>query len=77
MVIISKGRLIQYGYEFIEHICEKTGTEIEIIDNTEESDQKELIEDLIQIITAFSTGLYGKDIKELINALKKDGDNYD
>lgn len=79
VVILSRGRLIQYGYKFVEHICEKTGTEIEIIDNTEEAEQKELIEDLIQIITVFDARLHGQTSKmtrELISALK-DGDNYD
>ena len=34
--------------------------EIEIIDNTEKSEQKELVEDLVQIITVFSCKLQGK-----------------
>lgn len=79
VIILSKDRLVQFGYQLIEHICDKTGTEIEIIDNTEVTEQEELVEDLIQIITVFSTGLHGqrgKKTKELISALK-DGDNYD
>ena len=34
--------------------------EIEIIDNTEKSEQQELVEDLVQIITVFSCKLQGK-----------------
>ena len=34
--------------------------EIEIINNTENSEQQELVEDLIQIITVFSCKLQGK-----------------
>ena len=34
--------------------------EIEIIDNTEKSEQQELVEDLVQIITVFSYKLQGK-----------------
>ena len=34
--------------------------EIEIIDNTEKSEQQELAEDLVQIITVFSCKLQGK-----------------
>ena len=34
--------------------------QIEIIDNTEESEQQELVEDLVQIITVFSCKLQGK-----------------
>jgi predicted site-specific integrase-resolvase len=34
--------------------------EIEIVDTTEKTEQEELIEDLIQIITVFSCKLQGK-----------------
>ncbi len=51
----------------------KYGTTIEIIDNTERTEEQELVEDLIQIVTVFSCGLQGKRtnkakkmIKELI-----------
>ncbi|CAG7838737.1 hypothetical protein CLOHAE12215_00084 [Clostridium haemolyticum] len=65
-------RLIRFGYELIENLCNKYGTTIEIIDNTEKSEQ-ELVEDLIQIVKVFSCRLQGKRankakkmIKELI-----------
>ena len=48
--------------------------EIEIIDNTEESKEQELTEDLIQIITVFANRLYGqrsKKTKKLIDEVKK------
>lgn len=51
----------------------KYGTRIEIIDNTERTEEQELVEDLIQIVTVFSCRLQGKRankakkmIKELI-----------
>lgn len=69
-----KDRLIRFGYELIEHICSQFDTEIEIIDNTEKSEQEELVEDLVQIITVFSCKLQGKIVrktKELIEALKE------
>ena len=57
----------------IENLCEKYGTTIEIIDNTERTEEQELVEDLIQIVTVFSCRLQGKRankakkmIKELI-----------
>lgn len=77
IVVLYKDRLIRFGYDLIEHICEKNGTKIEIIDNTEKTEQEELVEDLVQIITVFSCKLQGKRVrktKELINALQE-GDN--
>ena len=73
VVILYKDRLIRFGYELIENLCEKYGTTIEIIDNTERTEEQELVEDLIQIVTVFSCRLQGKRankakkmIKELI-----------
>ena len=73
IVVLYKDRLIRFGYELIENLCNKYGTTIEIIDNTEKTEGQELVEDLIQIITVFSCRFQGKRanktkkmIKELI-----------
>ena len=73
VVILYKDRLVRFGYELIENLCKKYGTTIEIIDNTEKTEDQELVEDLIQIVTVFSCRLQGKRankakkmIKELI-----------
>ena len=60
IVVLYKDRLIRFGYELIENLCNKFGTIIEIIDNTEKTEQQELVEDLVQIITVFSCKLQGK-----------------
>ncbi|SHL07124.1 Predicted site-specific integrase-resolvase, partial [Alkalithermobacter thermoalcaliphilus JW-YL-7 = DSM 7308] len=60
IVILYKDRLIRFGFEIIENLCKKYGTTIEIIDNTEKTEEQELVEDLIQIITVFSCKLQGK-----------------
>ena len=51
---------LSFGLELIEYIASLYNCEIEIIDNTEKSEQQELIEDLVQIITVFSCKLQGK-----------------
>ena len=72
-MILYKDRLLRFGYEIIEYIAILYNCEIEIIDNTEKTEQQELVEDMIQIITVFSCKLQGKRankakkmIKELI-----------
>ena len=60
IVVLYKDRLIRFGYELIENLCEKYGTTIEIIDNTEKTEEQELVEDLIQIVTVFSCRLQSK-----------------
>ena len=49
--------------------------EIEIIDNTERTEQQELVEDLVQMITVFSCKLQGKranKAKRMIRELTND-----
>ncbi|MDK0535330.1 IS607 family transposase, partial [Clostridium perfringens] len=75
IVVLYKDRLIRFGYELIENICEKYGTTIEIIDNTEKTEEQELVEDLIQIVTVFSCRLQGKranKAKKMIKELLED-----
>ena len=84
IVVLYKDRLIRFGYELIENLCNKFGTTIEIIDNTEKTEQQELVEDLVQIVTVFGCRLQGerankakKMIKELIEDDKDIKDNAD
>lgn len=73
VVILYKDRLIWFGFEMIEYLCVLNDVEIEIIDNTEQSREKELTDDLIQIITVFANRLYGqrsKKTKKLIDEVK-------
>lgn len=75
VVILYKDRLIRFGYELIENLCNKYRTKIEVIDNTKKAEGQELVEDLVQIITVFSCRLQGKranKAKKLIKELLKD-----
>ncbi|WP_369901679.1 IS607 family transposase [Bacillus manliponensis] len=75
IVVLYKDRLVRFGYELIKNICDKNNVSIEIIDHNEKSEQEEVVEDLVQIITVFSCKLQGKHskkTKELIKELKKD-----
>lgn len=77
IVILYKDRLVRFGFEMIEHICNLNNVELEIIDNTTRSKEQELTDDLIQIITVFANRLYGqrsKKTKQLIEAVKNNAD---
>lgn len=72
IVVFHKDKLLRFGFELIEYIASLHDCGIEIIDNTEKSDDQELVEDLVQIITLFNCKLYGKranKIKKLIKEL--------
>ncbi len=51
IVINYKDRLIRFGYEMIEELCDLNGVKIEIINQT--------VEDVLSIITVFYFKLYG------------------
>ena len=76
MNVKPKNRIIIGYYRVLSH-KQKDDLErqIEIIDNTEESEQQELVEDLVQIITVFSCKLQGKranKAKKLIRELMQE-----
>ena len=75
IVINYKDRLIHFGFELIEQLCEQFDVEIEIINNTETvSYEEELVQDVLSIITVFSSKLYGSRSyknKKIIQANKK------
>ena len=60
VVVLYKDRLLRFGFELLETIATIHGCKIEIVDTTRESEQQELVEDLVQIITVFSCKLQGK-----------------
>lgn len=75
IVILYKDRLVRFGFELIENICTKFGVTIEVVDNTEKTEEQELVEDLIQIVTVFSCRLQGEranKAKKMIKELMED-----
>lgn len=74
-----KDRLARFVFELIAYVCKYHSVSIEVIDSTERTEQEELVEDLVQIITVFSTRINGKranKAKKIITALKG-GVDYD
>lgn len=60
IVVFYKDRLLRFGFELMEYIANLHGCEIEVLDSTKKTDQEELVEDLVQIVTVFSCKLQGK-----------------
>lgn len=75
VVVLYKDRLLRFGFELVEYIANLYGCEIEVIDSTEKTEQQELVEDLVQIITVFSCKLQGKranKARKMIEGLTED-----
>jgi len=75
VVILYKDRLITFGFEIIEKLCELHNVILEIVDNSETSKEQELTDDLIQILTVFANRLYGKRHKKTLSLIKQVKDN--
>lgn len=60
LVLTHKDRLLRFGSELIFSLCEQFGTEVLIINRTEDvSFEEDLASDVLEIITIFSARLYG------------------
>jgi putative resolvase len=75
LVITHKDRLLRFGSELIFSLCEHFGTEVVIINRTEDSTfEEDLASDVLEIITVFSARLYGSRShknKKIVEELKE------
>lgn len=71
IVVFYKDRLLRFGFELVEYIANLHDCDIEIIDNTEKSDEQELVEDLVQIITLFNCKLHDKRVNKTKKLIKE------
>jgi putative resolvase len=60
LVLNHKDRLLRFGSEIIFQLCQYFGVEVIIIEEHEESFEQELVSSVLEIITVFSSKLYGK-----------------
>lgn len=59
LIVSYKDRLVRFGFELIENIARKHGTKITVINLLSTSPEKEIVDDLLTIITVFSNRVYG------------------
>ena len=74
VIITYKDRLTRFGFKYLEQYFNSHGVEIEVIfDDEEKTPEKELVEDLLAIVTSFAGKLYGMRShkkKRLVEAVK-------
>jgi predicted site-specific integrase-resolvase len=52
MVIVAhRDRLVRFGFEWFEAFCERHGTSLVVIDGDKLSPEKEMVEDLLAILS--------------------------
>jgi len=74
VIITYRDRLTRFGFRYLEQCFNSHGVEIEVIfDDEEKTPEKELVEDLLAIVTSFAGKLYGMRShkkKRLVEAVK-------
>lgn len=61
LIINYKDRLLRFGSELLFKICQNIGTEVIILEKSLDQDfEQELAADIIEIITVFTSRLYGR-----------------
>ncbi len=75
LVLTHQDRLPRFGSELVFSLCEHFGTQVIIVNASEDASfEEELIQDVGEIITVFSARLYGSRShknKDVLDALKK------
>lgn len=59
IIIAHRDRLVRFGYEWFEAFCERHGTRIILINGDNLSPEKEMVEDLLAIVSVFSARFHG------------------
>ena len=74
IVVLYKDRLLRYGFELVEYFAKLNNVKIDIVDGNDKTEEQELVEDLVQIITVFSCKIQGKrkaNTKYLLDKVEK------
>lgn len=74
IVVLYKDRLLRYGFELVEYFAKLNNVKIDIVDGHDKTEEQELVEDLVQIITVFSCKIQGKrkaNTKYLLDKVEK------
>ena len=72
IVVTHKDRLCRFGFELFERIISKCSNgKILVLDNEETSPEKELVDDLLSIVTVFSSRLYGLRSHSIKNQIRE------
>ena len=71
VVVTHKDRLCRFGFELVLRIIESTNGKILVLDKEETSPEKELVNDILSIITVFSSRLYGLRSHSIKNKIRE------
>ena len=74
IVVLYKDRLLRFGFELVLEFARLNNVKIEILNRIDKTQDEELVEDLVQIITLVSSKIQGKrknETKQLLDDFSK------
>lgn len=73
MVIVAhKDRLARFGFDLFKWLCEQNRCELVVLNETNLSPEREMVEDMLAILHCFSSRLYG--LRKYKSQIKEDKD---
>jgi predicted site-specific integrase-resolvase len=70
LVLITKDRLLRFGSEIVFNLCAALGVEVIVLDaQLDIPKAQQLTQDLVEILTVFSSRLYGSRSRRNIRAI--------
>ena len=70
LVLVTRDRLLRFGADLVFTLCALRGVKVEILDTAPAASQEQqLASDLVEIITVFSSRLYGSRSRKNLKAL--------
>ena len=74
IVVLYKDRLLRFGFELVEHFASLNNVKIEVLNKIDKTQDEELVEDLLEIISDTQKKIKGnnkKQIKEQLEEMSK------
>lgn len=72
LIVAHKDRLARFGFDLYRWICEQNGCELVVLNETNLSPEREMVEDILAILHCFSSRLYG--LRKYKSQIKEDSD---
>lgn len=72
LIVAHKDRLARFGFDLYRWLCEQNGCELVVLNETNLSPEREMVEDILAILHCFSSRLYG--LRKYKSQIKEDSD---
>jgi excisionase family DNA binding protein len=72
IVVTNKDRLARFGFDLISRVCQQFGCEVLVLNTSNTSPEREMVEDILAIIHVFSCRLYG--MRKYKNKIRQDSE---